>query len=132
MDRGDSGSFRVIPDAVMDIVYFDGALRFAGADTRESFAASTPGAVSWGVRLPPGLAHGLLSERTLRRFSGRQFGYGVKTLASIHRLQRALRLGKAGATPAEAALGARYADQAHLSREAKRFTGLSFRALVGR
>jgi AraC family transcriptional regulator len=42
-----------------------------------------------------------------------------------HRVSRALGLMAAGARPAEAALDAGYADQAHLSRAVKRQTGLT-------
>lgn len=67
------------------------------------------------------------SERTLRRRCHEHFGYGAKTLDRILRLQRFL-----GACQREpsAALGllafdAGYADQAHLSREARELTSLS-------
>ena len=74
--------------------------------------------------------HGL-SERSLRRLSDRVFGYGPKTLSSIHRLQHALRLARSSTSLGEAAAVAGYADQAHLSQEARRLTGTTLRALIG-
>ncbi|WP_404443605.1 helix-turn-helix domain-containing protein [Microbacterium marinum] len=73
--------------------------------------------------------HGL-SERTLRRISHRLFGYGPKTLMAIHRFQHALRLARSGSSIGEAAAVARYADQAHLSREARRLGGAPIGALI--
>jgi AraC-like DNA-binding protein len=64
-----------------------------------------------------------LSERQLRRRCGAAVGYGPKTLQRVLRLRRFLHgdrdnLGRA-------ALDAGYADQAHLTRECRRLTGLS-------
>lgn len=73
--------------------------------------------------------HGL-SERTLRRLSNQVFGYGPKSLAAIHRLQRALHLARSGLSMAEAATEAQYADQAHLCREARRLGGVPFGELI--
>lgn len=203
--------FGVVPDAVMDIVYFNGTLLFAGADTRVNFTPSSPGSVTWGIRLGPGYANQLLgmpadeltnqrfdlgdlveipesdqigvhenpasglehltaslwrrtepdwkavglsgsidraaregasvsaiaeqhsmSERTLRRYSDRVFGYGVKSLASIHRFQRTLRFARSGVEFGQVASLAGYSDQAHMSREVKRFAGVSLGALTQR
>lgn len=67
------------------------------------------------------------SERTLRRRCHEHFGYGAKTLDRILRLQRFL--GACQREPSAAlgllALDAGYADQAHLSREARELTSLS-------
>ncbi|MBP1882244.1 helix-turn-helix domain-containing protein [Sinorhizobium mexicanum] len=67
------------------------------------------------------------SERTLRRRCHEHFGYGAKTLDRILRLQRFLRSCRAWPqnTLATLALDAGYADQAHLSREAKELTSLT-------
>lgn len=73
--------------------------------------------------------HGL-SERSLRRASDRLFGYGPKTLMSIHRFQYALQLANAGVALGEAAATAGYADQAHLNREARRLADATPTALV--
>lgn len=208
-EEHDGDLFRVVPDAVMDIVCFEGGLLFAGPDTTASLVPSSPGAVTWGLRFDPGVAHALLgvpveeltnqrselhelarldeatldtawqdpaaaleqaavelwkraspdaaaldlarsldqaaqaglsvraiadlhglSERTLRRVSGRVFGYGPKTLAAIHRFQRALRFARAGSAPGEVSALARYADQSHLARETKRLAGTTFSALT--
>ncbi|KND33012.1 helix-turn-helix transcriptional regulator [Streptomyces acidiscabies] len=64
-----------------------------------------------------------LGARQLHRRSLWAFGYGPKTLARILRLQRALGLLRNGVPPAETAARAGYADQAHLTREARELTG---------
>jgi AraC-like DNA-binding protein len=51
------------------------------------------------------------------------FGYGLKTLARIRRMRRALALLSAGTPQAEAAFRAGYADQPHLGREIRALTG---------
>jgi AraC-like DNA-binding protein len=68
-----------------------------------------------------------VSERSLRRRCHAAFGYGPKTLDRILRFQRFLRLAR---RPGEARLSllahaAGYADQAHLTREVRRLSGLS-------
>ena len=70
-----------------------------------------------------------IDSRTLRRRCVRGFGYGPKTLDRILRFRRALRLGRAGATIAAAAIAAGYADQAHLCRECRRLAGATPREL---
>jgi AraC-like DNA-binding protein len=72
------------------------------------------------------------SERTLRRRCHEAFGYGPKTLQRILRFQRFLRsIESAGGSPlSAAALAAGYADQAHLSREARELSGMSPRTLL--
>ncbi|MEV5560514.1 AraC family transcriptional regulator [Nonomuraea wenchangensis] len=71
-----------------------------------------------------------LSERQLRRRSLTAFGYAPKTLQRIVRFQRALRLARAGVPLATVAAEAGYADQAHLSHEVKRLSGVSLRTLA--
>ncbi|MDV3468577.1 helix-turn-helix domain-containing protein [Stenotrophomonas sp. C3(2023)] len=68
-----------------------------------------------------------LSPRTLRRLCQQQFGYGPKTLQRILRLQRFLHLSRRapGQTLAGLAAAAGYADQSHLSRDARELTLLS-------
>jgi len=78
------------------------------------------------------LAAGLnLSPRSLRRISQAQFGYGAKTLERILRLQRFLRhsRGLPQHSLAMLAVDAGYADQAHLSREARELAGMTARKL---
>ncbi|WP_106398132.1 helix-turn-helix transcriptional regulator [Actinocorallia populi] len=65
-----------------------------------------------------------LSERQLHRRCLDAFGYGLKTLARIRRMTRAVSLIEAGTPQAEAAFRAGYADQAHLAREVKALTGV--------
>ncbi|GAA2726633.1 helix-turn-helix domain-containing protein [Actinocorallia aurantiaca] len=65
-----------------------------------------------------------LSERQLHRRCLDAFGYGLKTLARIRRLGRAVSLTSAGVPLADVAFQAGYADQAHLSREVKTLAGV--------
>ncbi|MET8993342.1 AraC family transcriptional regulator [Nonomuraea wenchangensis] len=71
-----------------------------------------------------------LSERQLHRRSLTAFGYAPKTLQRIVRFQRALRLARAGIPLATVAAETGYADQAHLSHEVKRLSGVSLRTLA--
>ncbi|SDM32815.1 helix-turn-helix transcriptional regulator [Nonomuraea jiangxiensis] len=71
-----------------------------------------------------------LSERQLQRRSLASFGYAPKTLQRIVRFQRALRLARAGVPLAEVAVTAGYADQAHLSHDVKRLSGVPMHRLV--
>jgi AraC-like DNA-binding protein len=70
-----------------------------------------------------------LGERHLRRRFHDAVGYGPKTLQRVLRFQRFLRT-MPRVKLARAALLAGYADQAHLSREARRLSGLSPRQLL--
>ncbi|MFI7464522.1 DUF6597 domain-containing transcriptional factor [Nonomuraea sp. NPDC049646] len=71
-----------------------------------------------------------LSERQLHRRSVASFGYSPKTLQRVVRFQRALTLTRAGVPPAEAAVRAGYADQAHLSHDVKRLSGVPLGRLL--
>ncbi|WP_285486363.1 helix-turn-helix domain-containing protein [Amycolatopsis taiwanensis] len=205
----DGTEHRVLPDGVMDFVWTGDRLLFAGPDTVATSVTSPPGAVTWGLRLAPGVAHALLaipaeelvneridladlvalprsiidsaydnpaislndiartlwqrttidpaelalaasldhaaragrsvrdiaeqhgiSERSLHRLSNRLFGYGAKTLMSIRRFQRALRLARSGTPLAEAAALVGYADQPHLARETRRLAGTTLSDLL--
>jgi methylphosphotriester-DNA--protein-cysteine methyltransferase len=64
-----------------------------------------------------------LSERQVRRRFMDAVGYGPKTLARVLRFQRFLHLSSGGQDLARLALDAGYADQAHLTREARRLSG---------
>ena len=64
-----------------------------------------------------------LSERQLRRRVRAGVGYGPKTLQRVLRLRRFLRGGDGDL--GRAALDAGYSNQAHLTRECTRLTGLS-------
>ncbi|MEV1178176.1 helix-turn-helix transcriptional regulator [Nonomuraea sp. NPDC049784] len=81
----------------------------------------TVGEVAWDLGL---------SERQLHRRSLTSFGYAPKTLQRIVRFQRALALARVGVPLAEVAVTAGYADQAHLSHDVKRLSGVSMRDLV--
>ncbi|MFJ3957162.1 helix-turn-helix domain-containing protein [Arthrobacter sp. NPDC090010] len=50
----------VLPDGVMDIMWFQNRLVFAGPGTRAMTVSTSPGEVTVGLRLPPGVAHTLL------------------------------------------------------------------------
>jgi AraC-like DNA-binding protein len=74
-----------------------------------------------------------LSERQFRRRCQAAAGYGPKTLQRVLRFQRVVRMLDAPAGPpdlAEAAAGAGYADQAHLTRECAALSGLTPAALA--
>lgn len=80
------------------------------------------------MRLPAeGLAAALgVTERTLRRISTAEFGYGPKTLARILRLQKLLgRIGERDTALAELAAETGFADQAHMSRDVLSLTSLT-------
>jgi AraC-like DNA-binding protein len=72
------------------------------------------------------------SERTLRRRCDEAFGYGPKTLDRILRMQRFLEFARKHHTAGLAYLAGSvgYADQAHLSREARRLTGLTAKEIL--
>jgi AraC-like DNA-binding protein len=70
------------------------------------------------------------SERHLHRLSLDAFGYGLKTLARVLRLTRALDLARAGGELASVAVAAGYADQPHFAREVKALAGVSITDLL--
>jgi AraC-like DNA-binding protein len=90
-----------------------------------------PAALAWAARRGPDALTGLTSaldvgERQLRRRVEERFGYGPTMLRRVVRLQRLLAL--AARHPwslAELADAAGYADQAHMTRECRRLTGLT-------
>jgi AraC-like DNA-binding protein len=73
-----------------------------------------------------------LGERQLRRRFERAVGYGPATLVRIQRFQHFLALAERqpGAALSRLAVEAGYADQAHLTRECGRLSGLSPAALL--
>ena len=74
-----------------------------------------------------------IGDRQLRRRFTAAVGYGPKTLQRILRFQRFLALAEAAGDRAELAslaLDAGYADQAHLTRECRRLSGLTPVALL--
>lgn len=58
--EAEPGDQRILPDGVMDLMWLDGRLVFAGADTTAMVASSETRGVAWGLRLAPGAAHTLL------------------------------------------------------------------------
>ncbi len=80
------------------------------------------------MRLPAkGIAATLgVTERTLRRISTAEFGYGPKTLARILRLQKLIgRIGEPDTALAELAAETGFADQAHMSRDVLSLTSMT-------
>ncbi|MFG3442708.1 helix-turn-helix domain-containing protein [Nonomuraea sp. NPDC047897] len=69
-------------------------------------------------------------ERQLHRRSVAGFGYPPKTLQRILRFQRALRLARTGVPFAEVAALTGYTDQAHLSHDVRRLSGVPLRSLT--
>ncbi len=96
----------------------------------------TPAVAALDAPVPPSipaLADALgLSERQLRRRVTAAVGYGPQTLAGVLRFQRATRLGVGPGGLAELACTAGYADQAHLTREFRRLSGLTPRQYFAR
>jgi AraC-like DNA-binding protein len=74
-----------------------------------------------------------MSERTIRRRCDELFGYGPKTFVRIQRFQRFLACVRRADGLSLSALASLcgYADQAHLSREVRRLSGLTPAAIVG-
>jgi len=66
-----------------------------------------------------------VGERRLHRRCRAAVGYGPKTLDRVLRFQRARRLALSAGSLAMLAAVAGYADQAHLSREARRLAGMT-------
>lgn len=205
-DRGNMG---ILLDGVMDLMWTEERLVFAGADTTAMISPSDDRGTTWGLRLAPGTAYSLLgipareladqridlsdlvtvptsaldaaysdpavalertfatlwsqaeyepfvlrlaaavdcaaraglcvpdiaarhglSERSLVRYSDKLFGYGSKTLASIHRFQYALHLTRSGMPLSEASTVACYVDQSHLNHDSQRLAGTTPRSLV--
>jgi AraC-like DNA-binding protein len=71
-----------------------------------------------------------LGDRQLRRRFGDAVGYGPKTLERVLRFQRFLTLARTNEPLAQLAFDAGYADQAHLTRECSRLSGLPPAALL--
>jgi AraC-like DNA-binding protein len=88
-------------------------------------------AIQWIARRPRGRVEelgrwlGLSSRQIQRRFAG-AVGYGPKLFQSVLRFQRLLHLAArpgTGCSLAQFAADADYADQAHMTREVRRFSG---------
>ncbi|MDN5861303.1 MAG: helix-turn-helix domain-containing protein [Pseudonocardia sp.] len=71
------------------------------------------------------------TTRTLHRHCLAAFGYGPATLRRVLRFRRALALLLSGMAPADVAAATGYADQPHLSREVRAFSGASPAQLSG-
>ncbi|WP_432562718.1 helix-turn-helix domain-containing protein [Kineococcus sp. SYSU DK003] len=105
----------------------------------EALAASVPARDDALVRAARWLAAGRtvtdvaddlgLGVRTLHRRSLAAFGYAPQVLGRVLRFRRAVRALRTGRAPAQVAVAAGYADQAHLTREVRTFAGVTPRAL---
>jgi len=103
-------------------------LRATSAPDRAASAIATALRAGRGVRE---VARDLgFSERQLRRRTVAGFGYAPKTLQRVVRFQRALRLARSGRPFAQVAVEAGYADQAHLSHDVKRLSGVTLSGLL--
>lgn len=71
-----------------------------------------------------------LSERQLHRRGLFLYGYGLKTLSRILRVNDALDLARGGMAFGEVAVTAGYADQAHLAREVKALAGVPLSSVL--
>ncbi|MER7459628.1 helix-turn-helix domain-containing protein [Micromonospora sp. NPDC126480] len=98
----------------------------------DPLAARVTAALAAGATVAEVADRAGLDPRALYRRARHLFGYGPKTLARILRLQRALALVRAGAPLAGAAARAGYADQAHLTRDARDLAGVPPTVLLGR
>ena len=123
------------PEAALDLLQADLLRAFRSAGhvdplVREAVRHLMP----WHpVEISKLAAHLAISTSQLRRRCLHTVGVGPKTLQRTLRFQGFLALAQAGATPGVAGLAvdAGYADQAHLSRECLRLTGLSPSELLG-
>lgn len=95
--------------------------------------------IAWIAHHPHGRVEQLsrwigVSDRQLRRRFASSVGYGPKTLQSVLRFQRLLSFAASGRTTeslAALAVDAGYADQAHMTREVRRFADHAPSALLG-
>jgi AraC-like DNA-binding protein len=71
-----------------------------------------------------------LSERQLHRRGLFLYGYGLKALSRILRLNRALDLARLGMAYGTVAATSGYADQAHLAREVRALAGVPMGQLL--
>lgn len=131
---------------LLERAVLDRRARAAPADRLVLAAAELSAAATGDVRVHElGDALGVSERQLLRRFQV-AVGYGPKTLARVLRFQRFLTAawaqagaggaadgvgaGRSGDGLGRLALDAGYADQAHLSRECRRLTGVSPRELL--
>ena len=92
---------------------------------------ATKAGIQWIARHPHGRVEQLsqwlgLSSRQIQRRFAAAVGYGPKLFQSVLRFQRLLNLGATAGVQwnlAQFAADAEYADQAHMAREVKRFSG---------
>jgi AraC-like DNA-binding protein len=105
--------------------------RAAAADAPDPLLLRVVAALDEGRSVAATAGEVGLGARQLHRRCRTAFGYGPKTLARVLRLQRALALARRGTPLAEAAAGAGFADQAHLTRDVRELAGRTPAALLG-
>jgi AraC-like DNA-binding protein len=126
---------RLGPDSILQLAsaHLEMALRRRLGSHGEAVDRQVRAAASLlerGISVREVAARVALSERQLaRRFTDR-VGIPPKTFARVMRLQRAAGRLAAGALPAEAAMLAGYADQAHFTRDARELAGITPRGLA--
>ncbi|MFF1376295.1 DUF6597 domain-containing transcriptional factor [Streptomyces sp. NPDC058308] len=116
------------PVAALEAVALD---RAADAEPPDPLLVQVVGDLSAGRTVARTAAAAGVNARLLHRRSLHAFGYGPKTLARVLRLQRALALAREGLPYADTAAVAGFADQAHLARDVKEFTGMPLGELLG-
>jgi AraC-like DNA-binding protein len=102
------------------------------------FDQAVAASVQWLARYPHGRVHQLsdwlgISDRQLQRRFSSSVGYGPKMFQSVLRFQRLLYLGDRKGGPrglADLATDVGYSDQAHLTREVRRFADCPPTALL--
>ncbi|WP_020014651.1 DUF6597 domain-containing transcriptional factor [Promicromonospora sukumoe] len=130
------------PERALDLLQSHLVRQFRGAGRPDSVVgAAVQALMPWRpVNIDALANHLALSASQLRRRCLRSVGVTPKVLQRTLRFQGFLALAQAGATAsgrrradgvAELAIDAGYADQAHLSRECLRLTGLTPRRLLG-
>jgi AraC-like DNA-binding protein len=105
--------------------------RLAGAGPPDPALIAAAGMLRAGHAVAATAAALGWSGRRLHRRALTAFGYGPKTLARILRFERALAQARTGTPLATVAADTGYADQAHLSRDAKVLAGAPLRDLLG-
>lgn len=107
------------------------AALLARAATADPIDRATGAAIQWIARHPRGRVEQIsewlgLSSRQIRRRFTMMVGYGPKLFQSVLRFQRVLRLATRTEVPwnlARFAADTDYTDQAHMTREIRRFSG---------
>ncbi|WGD36458.1 AraC family transcriptional regulator [Lysinibacter sp. HNR] len=121
---------KITPDSVESSLPQALALQAERVSSRRlARAAQLRSAARSGITVADAARIMYVSERQLHRECLMYFGYGMQTLKRILRFQNAYQQIRRGRALAEVAMSSGYSDQAHLSREVGRLSGVSPRAL---